>query len=239
MAPHEEGTGPDVSGHPRPTPDMRPYTRPLLKSSRIRHFAAGAAGVLLLVALTAASGMGIAPTTRSEGIMDLSVDVRDVPCDEPFDESDRVQVIPDTMSSERIKVHVVVRNRNCCCCEGDVTGPLGELRGSRSSGPTRPTRLAPAPTPAAVPEVASVTEVIPPPVPVRSASASPLAARPGATPAFGGPADASGVPATASKARLPWWLALAAAPAVFFGRGTGEPCEDDETGARSGPSRTC
>ena len=220
---------------------MRPYTRPLLKSSRVRHFAAGAAGVLLLVALTAASGVGISPTTRSEGIMDLSVDVRDVPCDEPFDESDRVQVIPDTMSSDRIKVHVVVRNRNCCCCEGDVTGPLGELRGSRP-GTVRPTRLAPT---KASPEVAAAREVIPevpaPVVPGRSEVVSPLGALPvaSAAPALGGPVGASGVPATASKARVPWWLALAAAPAVFFGRGTGEACEDDETGARSGPSRTC
>ena len=208
---------------------MRPYPRQVLKSSRLRHFAAGAGAVAVLVALSAASGVGIAPKKTSEGIMDLTVDVRDVPCTEPFDEADRVQVIPDTLSG-RIGVQVVVRNRQCCCCEGEGYGPLGELRQPGPPATTRPTSVTPAPAPEVKPFAAEMPRDV----------VSPLAPRAGAPLPLAGPA-AAGVPtAVASQARLPWWLALAAAPAVLlFGGDGGDVCEDDETGATSGPSRTC
>lgn len=212
---------------------MRPYPRPFFKSSRVRHFAAGLGAATVLVALFAASG--VTPKRTSEGIMDLSVDVRDVPCDVPFDEDERVQVIPDTLNG-RIGVQVVVRNRQCCCCEADTR--LGELRMSQPSAPTevRPTEVKPASLrrPAPEPEVSSVMPLAP------EAPLAPLAARPGAAPAFGAPADVAGPVASASRARLPWWLALAATPAAFlFGSDSNDVCEDDETGATSGPSRTC
>ena len=174
--------------------------------------------------------------------MDLSVDVRDVPCDEPFDESDRVQVIPDTSRSGRIQVQVVVRNRNCCCCEGAVSGPLGELRGARSS---RGGQSAPRSVPAPAPEPLAVQgdlPVVPVAVPAQPASFGPLSARPVADAPFGAPAPLAATPvsATVAPARVPWWLALAAAPAVLlFGNDSNDICEDDETGNNSGPARAC
>ena len=212
---------------------MRPYPRQVFKSSRLRHFAAGAGAFAVLTAIFAANGVGIAPKTTSEGIMDLQVDVRDVPCTEPFDEDERVQVIPDTLSG-RIGVQVIVRNRQCCCCEGDGYGPLGELRQPGAPSPTtRPTTVTPtlAPTPEVKPFAAEMPRDV----------VSPLAPRAGAPLPMGGPANVAGVPApVASQAKLPWWLALAAAPAVLlFGTDGGDVCENDETGANSGPSRTC
>ncbi len=209
---------------------MRPYPRQILKSSRIRHFAAGAGAVALLITVFAATGVGIAPKRTSEGIMDLTVDVRDVPCTEPFDEDDRVQVIPDTLSG-RIGVQVIVRNRQCCCCEGEGYGPLGELRQPAAPSTTRPTSVTPAPVPEVKPFVAEMPRDV----------VSPLAPRAGAPLPMGGPVNVGGVPTTvASQAKLPWWLALAAAPAVLlFGTDSNDVCEDDETGTTSGPSRTC
>ena len=210
---------------------MRSYPRPFFKSSRVRHFAAGLGAALVLVALSAASGVGIAPMNRSEGIMDLSVDVRDVPCDEPFNEDERVQVIPDTLSG-RIGVQVVVRNRNCCCCEGEGYGPLGELRQPRPGVQPKPSSVVtPSPEPEVKPFAAVAPEAVRP--------LAPLAPRPGAPSAFS-PANVAGPVATVAPARLPWWLAIAAAPAVLlFGSDGNDVCEDDETGANSGPSRTC
>ena len=210
---------------------MRPYPRPFLKSSRVRHFAAGLGVALLFGAVFAATGA--APKRTSEGIMDLSVDVRDVPCDEPFDEDERVQVIPDTLNG-RIGVQVVVRNRQCCCCGADTR--LGELRQAPGGATTvRPTSFE---RPAPQPEVLSEGTVTPPVRP--RPSVAPLAARPGTVPSLGGPADVAGPVASVNRARLPWWLALAAAPAAFlFGSDSNDVCEDDETGANSGPSRTC
>lgn len=215
---------------------MRPYSRPFLQSSRVRHFAAGIGAALFLVALTAASTVGIAPMDGPEGIMDLTIDVEDVPCDEPFDENDRVVVDPDTVLGQ-IRMRVVVRNRNCCCCESGGSN-LGLLRGSGGSvTPQRPTDRSPA--------VVAPTAVTPPlPVepsqPASPRELSPLAARPGTRPGLGQPQDVSSVTQAARRAGPPWWLALAAAPAVLlFGRDTGVACEDDETGTHSGPSRTC
>lgn len=213
---------------------MRPYPRPFLKSSRVRHFAAGLGAAFVLLALSAAADVGIAPMNRSEGIMDLSVDVRDVPCNEPFDENDRVQVIPDTLSG-RIGVQVVVRNRQCCCCEGEGYGPLGELRQGGAATPVKPTTAPPVVTPSPEPEVKSFAAVEPEAV----RPLAPLATRPGA-PAFGAPANVSAPVAAAATPRLPWWLALAAAPAVvLFGSDSNDVCEDDETGGNSGPARAC
>ena len=212
---------------------MRSYPRPFFKSSRVRHFAAGLGVAVAVVALSAASGVGIAPMNRSEGIMDLSVDVRDVPCNEPFDENERVQVIPDTLSG-RIGVQVVVRNRNCCCCDGEGYGPLGELRQPRPGVQPKPTTVTPAPTPE--PEVKPFAAV----EPVVGAPLAPLAARPGTAPGFGSPSNVAGPVTSVDRARLPWWLALAAAPAVLlFGSDDTDVCEDDETGNNSGPARAC
>ena len=215
---------------------MRPYPRPFLKSSRVRHFAAGLGVALLLGGVFAATGA--APKRTSEGIMDLSVDVRDVPCDEPFNEDERVQVIPDTLEG-RIGVQVVVRNRQCCCCGEDVR--LGELRQSAPPTQVRPTSLtAPQAAVTPRPEVKSSGSTTPDVIPAPRTPLSPLASRPGTAPGLGGPSDVSAPASTVRRARLPWYLALAAVPAAFlFGSDGNDVCEDDETGANSGPSRTC
>lgn len=210
---------------------MRPYSRPYLKSSRVRHFAAGIGAALLLVGLTAASTVGIAPANDVKGIMDLTIDVQDLPCDEPFDENERVLVEPDTMSSGQIRMHVVVRNRDCCCCEGQANfGSLRNtgVRGARETVPTPPPV-------AAVPEAPVADEVSL--TTIEGAGLAPLAANPGLRPAQGRPYE---VVTERDRAGVPWWLALAAAPAILlFGRDSGDVCEDDETGRNSGPARTC
>ena len=217
---------------------MRPYPRPLLKSSRVRHFAAGAGVILGIVALSAATGVGTASQLEAEGIMNLQVDVRDVPCDEPWNPDERVQVIPDTLDG-RIQVQVIVRNRECCCCEGE--GPLGQLRTPRSTEDRTPTTRTPRPeTSSITPEPEDVTPR-PEVKPRTEIAMNPLAPR--TSSAFSGtPSDVTAPASTYSRAKLPWWLALAAAPAAFvLGREDRPPggiCENDETGANSGPSRT-
>lgn len=219
---------------------MRSYSRPLRQSSRVRHFAAGLGAAFLLIGLTAASTIGIAPMDEPKGIMDLTIDVQDVPCDEPYDENERVLVEPDTLNGQ-IRMHVIVRNRDCCCCGSDDRGKLGLLqRGGTAAPRTAPvkpasvvsTPVTPAPKPT---EVLAAVETRDSPLPLASVPSMGLSQ--GAAPVS--LRDAS-VPGTRARAGVPWWIALASAPAIFlFGRDSGEVCEDDETGAHSGPSRTC
>ena len=208
---------------------MRPYPRPLLKSSRVRHFAAGIGAAFLLVALTAASTVGISPADTSEGIMALSIDVQDLPCDEPFDENERVLVEPDTVNGQ-IRMHVTVRNRDCCCCGSD---DIGMLQGTRGS--VAPERVTPTVEPDLVSNIE--TEVREPAV-LNRLGRAPIASSMG--PGLAAVGAPNPVVTTSDRVGVPWWIALAAAPAILlFGRDSGEVCVDDETGSRSGPSRTC
>lgn len=210
---------------------MPAYSRPFYQSSRLRHFAAGAGAVLLLFLLGSASRVGIGPMATDEEVT-VAVDVRDVPCDEPYE--DRVEVIPDTLDG-RVRISVVVRNRDCCCCGVEGGSNLGLLRRPSS----RTERQAPPPEPA--PEVLSMREDAEPVTtfmyPERAEPPSPFGpfARMGDGPVASGPP-------MIDRARIPWWIALAAAPVVFLGgeedRPPGGVCEDDEVGKNSGPPRT-
>ncbi|WP_420457453.1 hypothetical protein [Rubrivirga sp.] len=211
---------------------MKPYSRPYHKSTRLRHFAAGVGGVVLLFTLLAASRVGIAPMEPGEP-REIVVDVVDVPCDEPFDRD--VEVLPDTLGGDA-RLHVVVRKRDCCCCLGGDAdfGVLREGGARRLDGRPRPER------PPVVREdvrrdTVRVGSVVPPARPLPPSSAQP-------TPMAGvfGPVAAP-VP-SASRAGIPWWIALGAG-ALYFLRGRedrppGGVCEDDEVGRNSGPPRT-
>ena len=201
---------------------MSRYSRPLHQSSRVRHFAAGVGGTLLLFTLIAASKVGISPMDAQEELS-VAIDVRDVPCGEPYD--DTVEVIPDTLKGKN-RITVVVRNRECCCCG---TESAYRIRSGQAPAKTDPKPDAPPAADSA--EVASETFVAPPMgPPVASMGPVPLTTR--ALPVQ--PASAP-APVIQPTRRVPWWIALAAAPlALLSGDDQGE-CVD-ETGRNSGPN---
>ncbi len=210
---------------------MKPYSRPYHKSTRLRHFAAGVGGVVLLFTLLAASRVGIAPMDPAEP-MGIVVDVVDIPCDEPFDED--VEVIPDTLNGIS-RIHVVVRKRDCCCCLGDGAdfGTLREGRARPTDGPPRRESAPPADVRRDTVRVGSVLSPTSPNPPLTQAGRSPggVAFTPPAAPV-----------ASASRSAIPWWLALGAGALYFVtgreDRPPGGVCEDDEVGRNSGPQRT-
>ena len=209
---------------------MTPYSRPFYKSTRLRHVAAGAGGVVLLFTLLAASRVGIAPMEAGDP-MEVVVDVVDVPCDEVADRD--VEVVPDTLHGAA-RLHVVARTRDCCCCLGaaDDFGVLRQRRTRRFDS-----RLEPTPAPAA-PDVRRDT--------VRVGSAGPQAPPRAPSLERAGPGGGGlGLPAApvahTSRTKIPWWIALGAgALYVVKGREDRPPggiCEDDEVGRNSGPQR--
>ena len=212
---------------------MANYSRPYHKSARLRHFAAGIGGALVLSSLVAASVVRV-PSAGDREELSVAIDVRDVPCNEPYD--DQVEVIPDTLSG-RNRITVVVRNRDCCCCGEGERGTLGYINDGRAEPQRRPT---PGATPQATPrdssDVGSVSVVTPPAV------TPPINGIPPRGPAAGPTLPLAAAPAPAvdtARRRVPWWLALAALPLAALAGGDGEPCEGDEYGRNSGPARSC
>lgn len=206
------------------------YAAPFYRSSRLRHLAAGLGIGLSLFLVASASGSESDAPRRP---IDLDVQVIPGDCDSTGAEAYEIPYGPDAPpEGPDHKIRVVIRT--CCCCGADsVGGPLGLLRqGSgtpRAATPRPPTTSA---APAPEPEVLSSGETFAPP---------PLARVPGvrggpSAPVFG----AAPLPAASVTAgpRVPWWLALLAAPAGFFiidRMPDGTICDD--SGPAVGPDR--
>lgn len=99
---------------------MSSYARPFHRSSRLRHLVAGAGAVVVLFLLGSTAVDGGAGDPGEP--VTIAVDARDVPCDEPYD--DRVELLPDTLGG-KVRISVVVRNRDCCCCDAVPDGREG------------------------------------------------------------------------------------------------------------------
>ena len=226
---------------------MRPYPRPLHKSTRVRHFIAGALASFLLfaflVGVVGCDRTGMAQDDTEPRGVDVEVDVRPAPCDSTrYDEppvTERREVDP----SGNVRVRVTVRT--CCCCCGDKDSYSGYVPPApiTGTGPASPPSRGPIVPPAAAPP-ASPPIAATPTVPTPVASLPPLRSTPPVTGGFPGgiPTDVPAPLPPVATAGSPWWLSLVAAPlALISADGSKEFPEGvicgDDSGLPTGPMR--
>ena len=216
---------------------MRPYPRPLYKSTRVRHFVAGAAASFLLfsflIGVIGCERTGDGQNVEPRGV-DVEVDVRPAPCDSTRYEEPPVTERREVDPSGNVRVRVTVRT--CCCCCGEKDSYSGYVP------PAPITGTGPAPPPSrrpVVPPAAPETPAVPP-----VASIPPLRTIPPVGGSFPGgvPFDAPAPLPPVATTSLPWWLTLVAAPlALISADGSkdfpeGVICGDD-SGLPTGPMR--
>lgn len=217
---------------------MNRYPRPLHKSTRIRHFAAGAVASFLLfsflVGVVGCDRTGVAQDNERPGV-DVEVDVRPMPCDSTMYNEQPVVERREVDPSGNVRVRVTVRTNNCCCCCGkdQYSGyvPPSPITGT---GPNQPSPRGPAAPPIAA------TPTVPTPV----ASLPPLRSTPPVTGGFPGgiPTDVPAPLPPVATAGSPWWLSLLVAPLAFFAADDGDEFPEgvicgDDSGLPTGPTR--
>lgn len=220
---------------------MRPYPRPLYKSTRVRHFAAGAAASFLLfaflVGVIGCDRTGNGQNAAPRGV-DVEVDVRPAPCDSTTYESPPVTERREIDPEGNVRIRVTVRT---CCCGSDresfsaLPFPITGTGPRPPCTPSRATIVPPPDQPPAAPKTPSV-----PPV----ATIPPLRTIPPVGGSFPG-----GVPLTpppplppVATSSVPWWLSFAVAPLAFISAdGSREFPEgvicDGDSGLPTGPNR--
>jgi hypothetical protein len=216
---------------------MRPYPRPLYKSTRVRHFAAGALASFLLfaflVGVVGCDRTGVAQDGADARGVDVEVDVRPAPCDSTRYEEPPVTERREVDPSGNVRVRVTVRT--CCCCCGEKDSYSGYVPPAPITGtgpappPTRGPIAPPAVTPPAAPPIAGIPPLrtIPP---VRGSF-------PG-----GVPVDAPAPFPPVATSSVPWWLSLVAAPLALVSADGSEPFPEgvicgDDSGLPTGPNR--
>ena len=217
---------------------MNRYPRPLHKSTRIRHFAAGAVASFLLVSffvgVVGCDRTGMAQSNESPGV-DVEVDVRPMPCDSTAYNDPPVTERREVDPTGNVRVRVTVRTNNCCCCCGkdEYSGyvPPSPITGTgpNQPGPRGPVAVAPPPTTPGVPPIAGLP-------PLRSIP--PVA---GGFPG-GVPTDVPAPLPPVATASTPWWITLVAAPLAFFALDGGDAFPEgiicgDDSGLPTGPAR--
>ena len=218
---------------------MRSYPRPLYKSARMRHFAAGALVSFLLfaflVGVVGCERTGMAQEEPTPRGVDVEVDVRPAPCDSAsYNEppvTERRQVDPEG----NVRVRVTVRT--CCCCCGDRDSYSGYVPPApiTGTGPQPPPTYGPAAPPPGTGEPTPT-----PPV----AAAPPLRTIPPVSAGFPGgvPLEAPGPLPPVATSNVPWWLSLVAAPLALLDTGGDESFPEgvicgDDSGLPTGPMR--
>lgn len=216
---------------------MRPYPRPLHKSTRVRHFVAGAAASFVLfsflVGVIGCERTGPNPEPRG---VDVEVDVRPAPCDSTTYESPPVTERREIDPDGNVRIRVTVRT---CCCGGE--------RDNLSVLPFPITGTGPRP-----PCTPSRATIVPPPdkPPAMPPSVPPLASIPPfrSIPPVGGgfPGGVPVVPPPAlppvATSNFPWWLSFAAAPLAFVSADGSEEFPEGvicggDSGLPTGPMR--
>lgn len=218
---------------------MKSYPRPLHKSTRVRHFVAGAVASFLLfaflVGVVGCDRTGAAQNDDDRPGVDVEVDVRPAPCDSTAYNEPPVTEKREVDPSGNVRVRVTVRT--CCCCCGQPqatrTGYVPPYpitgTGPNQPGPRRPT----------VPTVETPPDV--PPI----AGLPPLRSIPPVTGGFPGGVPTTDVPGPVpplATAGLPWWLTLVAAPLAFLSLDGGDEFPEgvlcgDDSGLPTGPMR--
>lgn len=216
---------------------MRPYPRPLYKSTRVRHFLAGAAASFLLfsflIGVIGCERTGGDQSVEPRGV-DVEVDVRPAPCDSLTYEEPSVTERREVDPEGNVRVRVTVRT---CCC--------GDARDSFSVLPYPITGTGPRPpcTPSRT-SITPPTDAPPAPPSLPIASVPPLRTIPPIGGSFPGGVPVEPPPplTPVATSSLPWWLTLAAAPlALISADGSkdfpeGVICGDD-SGLPTGPMR--
>ncbi len=217
---------------------MSSYPRPLYKSTRVRHFAAGAVASFLLfsflVGVVGCDRTGVAQDNERPGV-DVEVDVRPAPCDSTAYNEPPVTERREVDPSGNVRVRVTVRTNNCCCCCGkdQYSGyvPPSPITGTGpyQPGPRRPGTPPVATTPTELPPIAGLP---------------PLRSIPPVTGGFPGgvPTDMPAPLPPVATASTPWWLTLVVAPLAFFALDGGGEFPDgvicgDDSGLPTGPTR--
>jgi len=209
---------------------MRPYPRPLYKSTRVRHFVAGAAASFLLFSFLIGvvgcerTGQNVEP----RGV-DVEVDVRPAPCDSLTYEEPSVTERREIDPEGNVRVRVTVRT---CCC--------GDARDSFSALPYPITGTGPRPpcTPSRG-SIAPPTDA-PPAPPI--ASIPPLRTIPPVGGSFPGGVPIDPPPPITATSSPSWWLSLIVAPIAFISDSgskkfpDGVICDGD-SGLPTGPMR--
>lgn len=221
---------------------MRSYPRPLYKSTRMRHFAAGAAASFLLfsflVGVVGCDRTGMAQGTDEPRGVDVEVDVRPAPCDSTMYEEPPVTERREVDPSGNVRVRVTVRT--CCCCCGNKDSYSGYVPPVpiTGTGPYQPPSRRPV-APGVPPAEAETPPSVPP-----VASLPPLRTIPPVSGGFPGglPVDAPGPLPPVASSSLPWWLSLVAAPLALLDAGDSEDFPEgvlcgDDSGLPTGPMR--